>query len=372
MSAHYLLIKKVADYSRTAEIEDFIAGFVEREIAGSLKGKRILLKPNLLMKKSPETAITTHPAVVGACARVLKKKGAELYLGDSPGGKNTRNSFIKLLKGCGLDEVINESGIKPVFFDDDFSEVNIGGETKARLAVANAARDYDLVFNLAKFKTHGFMGLTAAVKNNFGFVIGFAKAQCHLRFPDPLDFASMLVDLASYVSPQFNIVDGILSMDREGPSSGRVISTGFLAASTSPFLIDYELLKRTSIEQSRVYTVTVSQKRGLIPSDYAVDGDKDLVMKEFEPPKKTSLLGEKPVFRWARNQLTAIPYYDRSLCRKCYRCVESCPPQVIRKDSEGFPYLADKQSCIRCYCCVELCPYKAAKLRYPWLLRLFM
>lgn len=372
MSSQYVLIRRIPDYSKTSDIEDFIADFIEREIAGSLKGNKILLKPNLLMKKPPETAITTHPAVVGACARVLKKKGADLYLGDSPGGKNTRNSFLKLLKGCGLEDIISEYGIEPVFFDEDFNEVNIGGETKARLAVASAAKKFDLVVNLAKFKTHGFMGLTAAVKNNFGFVVGFAKAQCHLRFPDPLDFASMLIDLAAYVSPQFNIIDGIMSMDREGPSSGRVIQTGFMAASPSPFLVDYDLLKRTSIEPSRAFTVTVSQKRGLVPADYTVEGDSGFQMKEFEPPKKTGLLSEKAIFRWARNQLTATPYYDRNLCKKCYKCLENCPPQVIKKDSEGYPYLADVQNCIRCYCCVELCPYKAAKLRYPLLLRLFM
>lgn len=367
-----VLLRKVSDYHQTAEIEEFVAGFIESEIAGSLKGRKVLLKPNLLMKKSSESAITTHPAVVGACARVLKKKGADLYLGDSPGGRNTRSSYNRLLKGCGLDGVIREYRIEPLFFDEDYSEVNIGGQTSAKLSVARAAKEFDLIFNLAKFKTHGFMGLTAAVKNNFGFVIGFAKAQCHLRFPDPLNFAAMLVDLTMYVSPQFNIVDGIVSMDREGPSSGRVVNTGFLAASTSPFLLDFDLLKRTAIEESRVYTVTVSRQRGLIPEKYEVQGDSELSLRQFEPPKKTSLLGEKPVFKWARKQLTALPYYDKDTCRKCYKCVENCPPQVIEKDSEGYPYLSDSQGCIRCYCCVELCPYKAARLRYPLLLRLFM
>ena len=39
-------------------------------------GKRVVLKPNLVSAKKPEDAVTTHPAVVEAVFRLVKKLGA--------------------------------------------------------------------------------------------------------------------------------------------------------------------------------------------------------------------------------------------------------------------------------------------------------
>jgi len=59
------------------------AGIKEEQI----KGKKVVLKPNLVMAKKPETAATTHPAVIEACIRLLWEMGAaEITLADSPGG----------------------------------------------------------------------------------------------------------------------------------------------------------------------------------------------------------------------------------------------------------------------------------------------
>jgi len=49
------------------------------------QGEHILLKPNLLVAKPPERAVTTHPAVFRAAARAFRDTGAELHYGDSTG-----------------------------------------------------------------------------------------------------------------------------------------------------------------------------------------------------------------------------------------------------------------------------------------------
>ena len=50
-------------------------------------GKRICLKPNLVMAKKPELGATTHPAVLAALAKLLLEQGAgEILIADSPGG----------------------------------------------------------------------------------------------------------------------------------------------------------------------------------------------------------------------------------------------------------------------------------------------
>ena len=49
-------------------------------------GMRIAVKVNLVTAMKPETAATPHPSVVCALTRILRERGAEVILGDGPGG----------------------------------------------------------------------------------------------------------------------------------------------------------------------------------------------------------------------------------------------------------------------------------------------
>src|SRR3989338_5932033 len=45
---------------------------------------KVLVKPNLLMAKEPQFAITTHPEVVRAVIKVLKEINCSIFVGDGP------------------------------------------------------------------------------------------------------------------------------------------------------------------------------------------------------------------------------------------------------------------------------------------------
>jgi len=47
-------------------------------------GGLVLIKPNLLFARPPEAAVTTHPAVVEAVARLALDCGGRVVIGDSP------------------------------------------------------------------------------------------------------------------------------------------------------------------------------------------------------------------------------------------------------------------------------------------------
>ena len=49
-------------------------------------GMRIAVKLNLCAAKKPEAAATTHPVLAAELTRMLVERGAEVILGDSPGG----------------------------------------------------------------------------------------------------------------------------------------------------------------------------------------------------------------------------------------------------------------------------------------------
>ena len=53
----------------------------------------------------------------------------------------------------------------------------------------------DAIIDLCKLKTHGMMAMTCGAKNLFGAILGTVKPEYHFRYPDPMDFARMIVDL---------------------------------------------------------------------------------------------------------------------------------------------------------------------------------
>lgn len=46
----------------------------------------VLIKPNMMSAREPERAVTTHPALVAALARVFQKRGRTSAVADSPAG----------------------------------------------------------------------------------------------------------------------------------------------------------------------------------------------------------------------------------------------------------------------------------------------
>ena len=70
-------------------------------------GMKIAIKVNFVLPKEPEKAATTHPALVRELCRRLTAKGADVVVGDSPGGlfskaalENTYKVLRAYLYGC--------------------------------------------------------------------------------------------------------------------------------------------------------------------------------------------------------------------------------------------------------------------------------
>ena len=63
-------------YDRVRESVDLLGG-----ISSFIKqGERILIKPNLLLDKTPDAAVTTHPDIVAATIRLVKEPVPPLLL----------------------------------------------------------------------------------------------------------------------------------------------------------------------------------------------------------------------------------------------------------------------------------------------------
>jgi uncharacterized protein (DUF362 family) len=140
-------------------------------------GETLPLKVNLLMPANPEQAITTHPAVAAAVGRLVKGTGAIPVIVDSPGGghQHTEKELDRLYSACGMYQAAKSAGIE-ASLDTRYESVSFPeGALIKRFEVITPVREADGVVNLCKMKTHMFMHMTGAVKNNFGVIPGMSK-----------------------------------------------------------------------------------------------------------------------------------------------------------------------------------------------------
>ncbi|MDK9711952.1 DUF362 domain-containing protein [Acidaminobacter sp.] len=350
-------------------------------------GERVMLKVNLLMKKAPEEATTTHPVFVEALADLVTEFGCDVLIADSPGGPFVLRMLESVYKGCGYDrlgrsERPEQPGIKLNRNVKSMERENADGYLLKRLTLIDALNDVDKVISVSKLKTHGMMKFTGAVKNMFGTVPGMIKAEYHFKMPEPDDFADMLVDICEHVRPVLSLMDGIVGMEGAGPSAGDPVDLGVVLASDNPHWLDMTAVKLVQIDPQDVPTLRRAVTRGLIDPVNAPAEMTGLPLKAFHIPHFKApnirsiefLRGHAPYFikHAADLMLKPRPVFDSRHCVKCGDCRRLCPPQAIAMDKavrEGYP-VVDLSKCIRCYCCQELCPKEAVEIHRPLLLRL--
>jgi len=326
------------------------------------KGMNVVLKPNLLAKKKPDDAITTHPTFIDAVARKVISLGANCILADSPPGNYTKSSLESYYIYNELKE-LSEIGVQ-LNYDTSFEYVNIDGKVLSSCDIISPILKADLVINLAKIKTHSFMNLTCATKNMFGAMPGIRKAEIHSRFPDCKDFANAMIDISLAVKSQISIVDGIMALEGNGPNAGIPRKLGIVMASENQFELDYVVSKIIKMEITDAYTVEQSIERGLIkPEDIKVVGEKieDVEVDDFKLPDTIAKRAVKMVFGMAKI-IKPYPTFNKDKCKLCKLCVERCPKKVL-EIKKGRVKL-DKRNCIRCFCCHEHCPYKAIDIKH--------
>lgn len=331
-------------------------------------GERVLVKPNMLEGVDKDKAVTTHPEVVRAVIRLVKRAGAVPVVGDSPG----LGSIAKVAEKCGIAEVCRAEGVAVVPFEEAVEIALPEGRMLKKLAVAKVLTEVDKVISVAKMKTHSFMGVTGAVKNLFGFFVGADKAQFHLRMKRRGDFARMLLDLYGTVRPVISIVDGIWGMEGAGPRNGQPVRGGVLLGGDCGFSVDLVMTDVMGFAAEHMPVAEAAMADGLSPSlaEIVRVGSAAAVRHQFKGPRNfDSLENRLPAWLvdFSQSQFTAKPLINQA-CIGCGRCAEHCPPGVIR--IVRGQAVIDYRECIRCYCCQELCPANAVTLRDGGLLRL--
>lgn len=330
---------------------------------------RVVLKLNLLLKRVPEAATTTHPALVKAIVRKLRALGVkEITLADSPGGPYTKGALEGIYRVCGIEQAAGEAGAL-LNFDTSHRELPFDGETVKSFPIIKPVADADVVINVAKLKTHCMTLLSGGVKNLFGCVPGLAKPEFHCRFPEPERFCSMLVDLSRLIAPAITFVDAVEAMEGDGPSGGRPLHAGVTLCSRNVWALDMLHCAILGVEPEQVLTVREAVRRGISPTspdEIAVLGQPEALggLPRFTLPrtKQIDFSSQMPRFlrpavsravRWAAPR----PVIRASRCVGCAKCAESCPAHTI--EIRAGKARIDYRRCQKCYCCHEMCPVRA-------------
>ena len=328
-------------------------------------GMRIGVKANLVHAAAPDAAATTHPALLRALTDLLQSRGATVVIGDSPGGLYTAAHLDKVYRTCGLEglgaELNHDFSVKETLFPD--------GAVLKRFSYTGWLDGCDEIINFCKLKTHGMMAMTCAVKNFFGVIPGTMKPEYHFRFPEPTDFANMLVDLQVYWKPKLHIVDAVTAMEGNGPTAGTPRHLGLVLAGDDPFELDQVCAPLIGLRPEQVPTQQAALDRGLVRdvplprelaayrrTDFRLPPTKSTLFRSLLPGKAGEALG-----RSIQTLISPRPTLPPARCVGCGKCAKLCPAGAIELVG-GKPKIR-RQACIRCFCCQEFCPKGALEAK---------
>jgi uncharacterized protein (DUF362 family)/NAD-dependent dihydropyrimidine dehydrogenase PreA subunit len=328
-----------------------------------LRGKKVLIKPNVLRSSEAKEGIVTHPAVLRAVVDKVETMSPDaIVVGDNPGlfnyGANEESfrstGLMEAAKGY-YQNIGNDS--QKVDFNPDFMPT---------VSVSQAIMDADIVISLPKFKTHGLTVITGAIKNSYGILPGAQKAHLHRAAGSPERFQEMLVDVFRLRIPDLFIMDAVVGMEGNGPASPDLRDIGLILASDNAVALDSVVAVMMGCEPGRLRTLQKAKEQGLGDYDLGtieVIGElKPLPDFKLPPFSGEVLLQNEAIQTLIHNRIRMRPKADPDLCTGCGACIDQCTVSALSMSDDNLPRV-DADTCIACFCCQEICPEKAITLK---------
>lgn len=332
-------------------------------------GMKIIIKPNLVSFKKPDAAATTHPALLEALVEMLLSRGADVTIGDSPGGPHSLPLLNRVYTATGMDR-LEKLGAK---LNRNMNEKTVDfpeGKVLKNFTYTEYLDEADAIIDFCKLKSHGMLGMSAAVKNLFGTIPGLKKPEVHYKFQNDAEFADMLVDLNEYFKPRLAICDAVVGMEGNGPTAGTPRQIGAIIASKSTYYADVVGAELIGMNIDGLPTLQAAYERGFAPAsskNLRVYGDiRALTVDDFKAPpvRGLSFMRKGNVLHFiSKAALEHKPTLKKRLCVGCGECARMCPAKAIEMKNKK-PHI-NREKCIRCFCCQEFCPRAAMVAHRP-------
>jgi uncharacterized protein (DUF362 family) len=253
-------IVKARSYS-----EDLVSRMLEgvRQCGLDARGKRVLLKPNLVEFDSA-TVINTDATVIAAAVELFHRLGAaEVRIGEGPGH---RRDTLDLADDARYRATIPK--FENIFTDlnrDDVSPIK-GFADEREFYFPNTVLGADLIVSLAKMKTHHWAGATLSMKNFFGMVpgsvYGWPKNKLHY-----IGIPRAVYELSRVFRNTFAIVDGVIGMEGNGPIQGTPKAAGVLVMGHDLVAVDSTCCRIMGIDPEKIDYLGLAATLGHVHAD---------------------------------------------------------------------------------------------------------
>lgn len=192
----------------------------------------VLIKLNLCLLKGPETGATVDPYVAKALVEWLLDHydPGIIYLAEADATHLGANMAFKIL---GWHDVFKNVPRVKLFNLSEDETVNATGHYLKDFKMSKTMLEVDYLISLAKLKTHTQQKITCIMKNQFGSIPHKYKIIYHPRLTEAI------YDATAARLPDLNIIDGLVSMEGNGPTNGIPRRTKLLLASNDPVAMDY-------------------------------------------------------------------------------------------------------------------------------------
>ena len=188
------------------------------------RGKRVLLKPNLVEFETG-AVIHTEVEILAAAVELFESLGArDIIIGEGPGH---RRDAMFLAEEAGYRAGIPRFEERFVDLNrDDVARVEPFADTEG-IYLPRTALAADLIVSVARMKTHHWAGATLSMKNLFGLVPGavYGWPKNHLHH---VGIGRAVAELYRIFPRSFAIVDGIVGMEGNGPIQGTPKFAGWI------------------------------------------------------------------------------------------------------------------------------------------------
>jgi uncharacterized protein (DUF362 family) len=236
-------------------------GLLSSGVAPSwFRGKKILLKPNLVEPTRDRPHMTTHPAVIVAAAEAFRDWGAIVSVGEAPG--HVRDTEMALVES-GVQAALQDAGLP--FADLNYEPCqfvkNAGRRSPLKgFYFPRSVVEADLVVSLPKLKTHHWVGMTASLKNFYGVLPGIKygwpkNVLHHAGIPQTV------VDINASLPATLAIVDGIDCMEGDGPIMGSCKQMGLLLVGPNLAAVDATAARVMGLDPARISYLQLAADR---------------------------------------------------------------------------------------------------------------
>lgn len=237
-----------------------------------VKGRSVVLKPNLVEPTRTSPHINTHPQFLRAVAEAFRRLDArEVVVAEGPG--HCRDARW-VLDESGVGAILDDYKLEYVDLNHDETDAvpnRLGRTGLSEFQLPRTiTRRADIVVSLPKVKTHHWAGVTLSMKNLFGVVpgvcYGWPKNVLHQH-----GIMASILDLTATVRPHLAIVDGIIGMEGDGPIMGTPRALGVIVAGTNLPAVDATTARLMDVNPRRiVYLEAADGRLGPIASSRIV------------------------------------------------------------------------------------------------------